>query len=119
MNFFGTFGTTDTEALQVLMPIVDRAMHAHQVGDYSEYSRVITSDLAEKVTEEGFRRAYQDLAPQFGTMQSRLFLASLRRGDNPILVFSAKFSATEDDILVSVTFRNGSQPPLIAWLWIE
>ena len=119
MNFFGTFGSTDTEALQVLMPIVDRALHAHQVGDYREYLCEITSDLAEKVTEEGFIRAYQNLAPQLGTIQSKSFLASLRRGENPMLVFSAKFSGTEDDILINVTFRSGSEPPLIEWLWIE
>ena len=119
MNFFGTFGSTDKEALQLLMPVVDRALHAHQVGNYQEYLSVITSDLAEKITEEGFLKAHREVAPQLGTLQSKLFLASLRRGKNPMLLFSARFSGTGDDIVINVTFKNRTEPPLIEWLWIE
>lgn len=36
-----------------------------------------------------------------------------------MLLFSAKFSNTEDDILINVKFKDGSEPPLIEWLWIE
>ena len=52
MNFFGTFGSTDEEALQLRLPVVDRALFAHQVGNYQEYLSVVTSNLAEKVTEQ-------------------------------------------------------------------
>jgi hypothetical protein len=119
MNYFGTFGTTDKDALQLLMPVVDRALHAHQVGNYQEYLSVITSDLAGKVTEEGFLKAHREEAPKIGSLQSKSFLASLRRGKNPMLLFSAKFSDTEDDIVINVTFKSGTEPPLIEWLWIE
>ncbi len=119
MNFFGTFGSDDKEPLQLLIPVVERALHAHQAGNYQEYLSVITSDLAAKVTKESFMRAHREVAPQFGTLQSKTFLASLRRDENPMLLFSAKFSATEDDIVINVTFKNGTEPPLIDWLWIE
>ena len=119
MNYFGTFGSTDIEALRLLMPVVDRALHAHQVGNYQEYLSVITGDLAGQVTEEGFLKAHREVVPQLGTLQSKSFLASLRRGENPMLLFSAKFSGTEDDIVISATFKSSTEPPLIEWLWIE
>ncbi|NVK21806.1 MAG: hypothetical protein HWD86_04765 [Kangiellaceae bacterium] len=119
MNFFGTFGLTDKEALQLLLPVVDTALHAHQTGNYQEYLSVITNELARKVSEEGFLKAHRELAPQLGTLQSKSFLASLRRGKNPMMLFSAKFSGTEDDIVINVTFKSGTEPPLIDWLWIE
>ncbi|OMH30554.1 hypothetical protein [Motiliproteus sp. MSK22-1] len=119
MNFFGTFGSTDAEALQLLLPVVDRALYAHQAGDYQEYLSVITSNLAAKITQEDFMRAHREVAPQLGTLQSKLLLAALRRGENPMLLFSAKFSGTEDDIVINITFKNGTKPPLIEWLWIE
>lgn len=119
MNYFGTFGSTESEALRLLMPVVDRALHAHQIGNYQEYFSVITSDLAAKVTEKGFLQAHREVAPQLGILQSKSFLASLRRDENIMLLFSAKFSGTEDDIVINVTFKNGTEPPLIEWLWIE
>ena len=119
MNYFGTFGETDQEALQLLMPVIERALHAHTVGNYQEFVSVITHDLAEKITEEGFIKAHHEIAPQLGTLQSKYFLASLQRGKNPMLLFSAKFSGTEDDVLINVTFKSGTEPPLIDWLWIE
>ncbi len=119
MNYFGTFGETDKEALQLLMPVIDRALHAHRVGNYQEFVSVITSDLARKITEEGFMKAHHEIAPQLGTLQSKCFLASLQRGKNPMFLFSAKYSGTEDDVLINVTFKSGTEPPLIDWLWIE
>ncbi|QWU99777.1 hypothetical protein [Francisella salimarina] len=119
MNFFGTFGTTDKEALDLLIPVVDRALYAHQVGDYQEYLSIITSDLAAKVTEKSFMKVHREVAPQLGTLQSKKFLVSLRRDQNPMLLFSAKFSGTEDDVVINVTFKSGTVPPLIEWLWIE
>jgi len=119
MNFFGNFGSTDEEALQLLMPVVDRALYAHQVGNYQEYLSIVTSDLAAKVSEEGFLKAHREVAPQLGALQSKKFLASLRRGKNPMLLFAARFSLTEDDVVINVTFKSGTKPPLIEWLWIE
>ena len=52
MNFFGTFGSTDEEAFQLFLPVVDRALFAHQVDNYQEYLSVVISNLAEKVTEQ-------------------------------------------------------------------
>jgi hypothetical protein len=57
--------------------------------------------------------------PALGTLQSKSLLTSLRRGAHPMLVFSGKCSGTTDDILINVTFRNKSEPPLIDWLWID
>lgn len=107
------------EALQLLVPVVDRAIDAHEVGNYQEYISLATSDLASKITENGFLAAHREVAPQLGTLRSKELLASLRRGNNPMLLFSAKFSNTEDDILINVKFKDGSEPPLIEWLWIE
>lgn len=119
MNYFGTFGETAKEALQLLMPIVDRALHAHQVGDYQAYLSLITKELAGKVTEESFLKAHREIVPMLGSLQSKVFLASLRRGKNPMLLYSAKFSGTKDDVVINVTFKSGTEPPLIDWLWIE
>ena len=119
MNYFGTFGSTEEEALRLLMPVVDRALKAHERGNYQAYLSVITADLAKKVSEEGFLRAYREIAPQLGRLKSKTLLASLRRGQDPMLIFAAKYENTQDDIVINITFKNATPPPLITWIWIE
>lgn len=119
MNFFGCFGNGEADALALLMPVVDRALEAHRVGDYPAYRSLITDELAAAVSEAGFMRAHREVAPALGALRSKVLLASLRRGSDPMLVFAARYAATADDVLITVTFRDGTAPPLIAGLWIE
>ncbi len=103
----------------MLMPVVDHALEAHQNGNYDDYLKVVTAELAEQLTRAGFERAYQEVAPQLGRLQSKTFLGSVRRQDNPMLIFSANYAATKDEVVIQIRFRNGSEPPLIDYLWIE
>lgn len=119
MNYFGSFGKDDKQALERLIPVLDQALHAHQVGDYQAFLSVITPELAEQISEDGFAMAFQELAPQLGKLESKSFLAALRRQDNPLLLFAARFAATGDDVLIQAMFKNGTEPPLIDSFWIE
>lgn len=119
MNYFGTFGSDESEAMQLLMPIIDKALLAHESGNYDDYCSLITDKLAEKVSREGFAKAHREIAPQLGTLESKSFLGSLNQGENPMLTFSARYSGIEEDIVITIIFENGSEPPLIDWLWIE
>ena len=119
MNYFGSFGSTEKTALDKLLPTVDHALGAHESGDYDSYLLIITHELSEKVSREGFEKAHTELFPYLGKLGSKTFLGSFKRGLNPMLLFAAKYANTEDDILINVTFKNGTEPPLIDWLWIE
>lgn len=118
MSYFGCYGKK-SEALPLLAPVVGKALHAHQTGNYAAYRAVITDNLAAMVSEEAFVQAYKEVSPLLGQMKSKKFLSSLRRGEDPVLLYKAKFTRTDDDILIQVTFKNHSQPPLIDRLWIE
>lgn len=118
-DWFGSFGFSREEALSVLDPILDKAIEAHASGRYEDYRRVITQSLAEKVSEEGFSKAHREVWPTLGTLISRRFLGALKKQNNPMLLFSARFENTINDVLITVVFENSSNPPLIDWLWIE
>ena len=119
MNFFADFGETKAEALHQLLPAVDRMLRAHQDGDYQAFAAVATPELLEKVSEQGFQRAHREVASGLGALQSRTFLGALNRAGNPMLLLSARYAGTEDDVLVKVIFGAGTRPPLIDWVWIE
>lgn len=119
MDYFGSFGETQAEALARLEPVLETALESHESGDYEAFAQVATDDLRTKVPKENFLKAHQEVAPQLGHRESMRFLASVNRGSNPMLLYAAKYSATADDVLINVTFENRSQPPAIQWLWIE
>ena len=119
MNYFGSFGKDETEALRILMPVIDGLLDAHQKGDYDAYSMLVADSLKEKVTREGFKKAHEQIQPTLGNLCSKRFLGSLNRNTNPMLLFSAKYEACADDILINITFVNKSVPPKADWIWIE
>lgn len=119
MDYFGSFGQAPKEALSKLEPVLRTALQSHENGDYEAYSEIITEELKKKIPKENFLKAYEEIAPQLGQLQSLKFLGSLNKDANPLLLFSAGYSETTDDVLVQVTFKNETEPPKIHWLWIE
>lgn len=119
MNYFGSFGRSENEALKTLEPILSKALLAHIEGDFEAYSALISEELASMISESKFKKAHREIQPQLGELVSKKFIASLKKGDNPMLLFSAKYTATLDDVLINVTFKNKTSPPKIDWLWIE
>ena len=119
MHYFGSFGTSEDEALEKLEPILNRALDAHIKGDFESYSELISDKLAGIISKSGFEKAHKEIQPKLGDLVSKTFIASLKRGENPMLLFSAKYSATSDDILINITYKNETSPPQIDWLWIE
>lgn len=119
MKYFGNFGTSGQEALNRLEPVLDGALEAHQSGNYADYLSLVTEKLSEKVTEQGFLKAHREIQPGLGKLIGKSFLASLNKNDNPMLIYSARYSETSDDVLITVIFKNNTNPPKIDWLWIE
>lgn len=118
MNYFGQYGE-EKEALEILLPVVEQAIKAHQQGDYDAYITLVDDSLAKEIDREQFIQAHQEIHPQLGNIVSKRFLGGLNRGGDPMLLFSAKYELISDDILINITFENGSRPPRIRWLWIE
>lgn len=119
MNYFGSFGNNKNLALERLLPRVEEILKVHEQNDYDGFGKLITPELANKVTREVFTLANQEMRPNLGTLVSMSYLAAFNRNEDPMLLFCAKYSGTEDDILVTVTFKNNSEPALIDHIWIE
>jgi len=119
MNYFGAFGTDQTEALPKFLPVLEVALAAHQTGDYDAYLSVVTKALASKVSRSGFAKAHKEVAPQLGELKSKRFLGAIKKHNKPTLLFVANYANCEDDVLISATFENNTLPAKIDWLWIE
>ena len=118
-DYFGCFGESATEALPKIMPVVDVALKAHETGDYQAFRKVMTNSLAARITPEGFKNAYEAIAPQLGVLISKRLVAAVNRAGNPRLLFVARYINTSDDIVINITFTSNADGPLINEMWIE
>ncbi|MAJ68075.1 MAG: hypothetical protein CBB67_015160 [Alteromonadaceae bacterium TMED7] len=118
-DYFGAFGNNATQALAILMPVVDLALSAHETGDYQAFRNLMTDSLAARITPEGFQNAYKAIAPQLGPLISKRLVAAVNQAGNPRLLFVARYTNTSDDIVINITFANNAEAPLINDMWIE
>jgi hypothetical protein len=118
-NYYGSYGTSKQAALAVLEPVLDEILRVHELGDYDGFCALITESFQRKISSQSFYKAYQDMRPTLGKLIAKRFVAGLRRGEDPMLIYMATYDAVPDDVLIRVTFANKSNPPRISWLWIE
>lgn len=115
-DYFGTFGKTRAEALEKLLPVVEALLGAHEAGNYKEFCTYMNEI---ETPEQIFLKGSEELKSTFGCLVSKKFLGALKRKENPMLLFSAKYTATGDDVLITVLFNNGTQPPKGESIWIS
>jgi len=119
MDYFGSYGPAEAEALRILEPVLDRALEAHQTGDYNTFLELVTPAFASAVPEAGFARAHREVAPTLGELLDKRFLGAFRRSDDPVLIYVARYDATDSDVLIRAQFKNGLSHPKIDWMHIE
>ena len=116
-NYWGKLGIDETDVLPLIEPIVKEVMKAHDDADYALFAQHMTSSLKSKITEEAFMEAHENVG--LGQLLEMQFIASLRKGDKPFVLWRARFSETKDDIVIQCAFDEKSDPPKVDWLWIE
>lgn len=118
-KYFGSFGADYQTAMAVLEPIIQQAISAHETGNYDLFVEVITHEHASRVSREGFAKGFELVAPQLGKLNEKVFLGSLNREGDPVLLFRAEYQLCPDDVLITVQFKNDTRPPLIEYITIE
>lgn len=118
-SYFKPFGNNDEEALNNLLPIVNTAIDAHVEGDYQKFSSVCSKRFLSQVTQENFERAYHHFQPQMGAIIAKTLLTVIKQRGQSVLVYVAKFSNTEDDVLIRLAFCIENNKAKIDWMVIE
>lgn len=118
-SYFKPFGNNDEEALNNLLPIVNAAIDAHVEGDYQKFSSVCSKRFLSQVTQENFERAYHHFQPQMGAIIAKTLLTVIKQRGQSVLVYVAKFSNTEDDVLIRLAFCIENNKAKIDWMVIE
>lgn len=119
MHYFGFLGDDQEQVLDKADPILDGILKAHEKKKYDLFARYLGSEQRKNITEKQFLEAAKATNKRLGDYQSRRFLAGLRRDNHPMLLWAAKFSDSEDDIMISLVFEQQDGETVVNWFWVE
>jgi len=118
-SYLTPFGNTQEEALNNLIPIVNLAINAHVEGDYQQFSSVCSKRFLSQVTQESFELAYHQFQPQMGAFIAKTLVTIIKQRGQTVLVYIAKFSMTDDDVLIRIAFCKEGEVIKVDWMYIE
>ncbi len=119
MEYFGFLGNNQEQVLNRVNPILDNILEAHEKKKYDLFIRNLQQEMREKISEKQFHLAAKETHKRLGQYQNRQFLAGLRRDDRPMLVWKAKFSRSENDILMTLVLDQQDSEVVVNWFWVE
>ena len=119
MDYFGFLGSDPQQALDKVGPILDDLLRAHEKQDYELFACHLAREIRKKVPEQQFLQAARDTHKRLGRCEKRRFLAALRRDDRPMLLWSARFSGSKNDILISMILEQQDDTVAVHWFWLE
>jgi hypothetical protein len=91
---------TEAEKINLAEAMVDRMLKGINKDDYSLYSGNFFKGLKDQVKEKDFKALNDDLKKQIGEYKSRKFMDILNKKLVDIFIWKAKFSKTDEDVLV-------------------
>ena len=118
-SYFKQFGSNKEEALNNLLPLVNLVIDAHVEGDYEKFGSVCSKRFLSQVTKDNFDRANQHFQPQMGAIIAKTLLTAIKQRGQTVLVYVAKFSNTEDDVLIRIALCKENDQAKIDWIVIE
>lgn len=119
MHYFGFLGDNQEQILDKVTPVLDDILEAHAKQDYALFTKHLHTELTKKVSEKQFLDAAKATTTRLGTCGKKRFLAALRRDNRPMLLWVAKFSNSQNDVLISLIFDQQDDKPVVDWVWIE
>jgi len=118
-NYFGKLGATQEQALQRAVPMVEGLLKAQDDGEYELFCSFFEEAIKEAVTPDAFTNNRQQILETMGSVVEIEFITSLKRNGRPALVFKTKYSDTDEDFLVTITFNDELIPAKAEGIWIS
>ena len=119
MHYFGFLGSEPTQALESVEPILDDLLAAHEKVNYEQFAGHLQQSVREKMQQQQFQQAATETNKRLGRFLRREFLGGLRRDGRPMLLWAAKFSNSDNDILISLILAQEDDRTAVHWFWLE
>lgn len=112
-------GQTDKEVQAVAEPILDAVLTGLNDGNYALYAQYFDSTMKNAIPEKKFLKVREDIAKKMGKYQSRTYLGFLKKANLTLAIWKARFSGSDDDVLVRLVLSPHGDKVEVAGLWFQ
>jgi hypothetical protein len=112
-------GQNDSEVRTVADPILEMVLTGFNQGDYALYSKFFDDMLKDAITEKKFRQVREDILKKLGKYQSRSYLGFLNKGRTTAVLWRARFSGGDDDVLIKLVLSKRGDKVRVSGLWFQ
>ena len=117
--FADVIGETNEEVTMIAEPILDNILEAFELNDYLRYSRDFDATLKESVSEKKFVEVDRYFQDSLGDYQSREYLGFVVKGKMSVVLWKARYSNSEDDVMIKLVVSKRGGECLVTGLWFQ
>ena len=118
-SVFTTGGNSDDGLRAQVDPIVDNIIDGMRTEDYAKYSRDFSESLKKALTEGAFLRDNRDMRSQLGECKSGEYMGFMNQAGSTMVLYKARFSKTEDDLLIRLSVSKEQDRYLVVGIWVQ
>lgn len=117
--FADVIGETNEEVTMIAEPILDNILEAFELNDYLRYSKDFDATLKEAISEKKFVEVDRYFQDSLGDYQSREYLGFVVKGKMSVVLWKARYSNSEDDVMIKLVVSKRGDECLVTGLWFQ
>ena len=98
---------------------LDNLLKAFAETDYDAYTRDAEEAMKKSLSKGEFERATKATTALFGAIKSRTYLGSLKKQGYIVHLWKARFSSSEDDVLIKLSLTPDESRPQVGGFWLQ
>ena len=110
---------SDAEIRETADPILDNILEGIAGADHAAYVRDFDATMRKASGEKAFARVVKMTEAALGEYESREYLGYLERGGMTLLLWKARFSESDDDVLVKLVLNREEERTEVSGLWMQ
>lgn len=87
--------------------------------DYKEFSKNMTYEMKSTITQDKFKILLKRFENELGDYESRQYLGTLKQGPLKVALWKAKFSKTNNELLLRLVIGELDGKPKVFGFWLQ
>ena len=112
-------GGSDAEVKAVAGPVLEGILDGFKNDDYAKYSKDFDATLLDAISESKFHETDRQIEGSMGECREKAYLGFLRKGRMTAVFWKARFSRSEDDVLIKLVISKRGDDYLVTGLWFQ
>lgn len=117
--FADVLGHNDRAVVRLADPVLDNMLMGIANLDYDTFVRDFDATMRKQVTKEEFQKIVLHSGNTYGAYQSRKLLGFLNKQGTTAVLWKARFSGLEDDVLITLILYKKGEKIEVTGFWVD